>query len=112
MIPSFDLIVVAVSSPVFAPEILEVPETAKVGVAEPDITTLLTEVGVILFSDKEIAGVVVEVAIDPEIPFAVVKVTFDTVPVAAFVQDGKPLAKVRTCPSIPFAKRLVVPTAD
>jgi hypothetical protein len=62
------------------PETLVVPLTARVGVEEPDSTTLLTDVGVIAPRVRLMAGVVVEVATVPDTPFAVVTDTLVTVP--------------------------------
>jgi hypothetical protein len=67
-------------SPVFDPDILDVPLTANVGVADPLITTLFTDVGVIAPRVIVIAGVVVFVATVPLTPFAVVTETDVTVP--------------------------------
>lgn len=87
-------------SPVLAPEIELVPVTARVGVADPDITTLLTDDGVMAPKDNEIAGVVVEVATVPETPFAVVTDTSVTVPVPLGATASNPL-------SAPFLRRTV-----
>ncbi len=72
---------VIVWSPVFEPLMLDVPVTANAGVDEPESVILLTVVGVIAPRLNVIAGVVVEVATDPEIPFAVTTDTEVTVPV-------------------------------
>jgi hypothetical protein len=60
---------------------LEVPVTARVGVAEPDKVTELTEVGIMAPNASVIAGVVVELATEPDIPLAVTTETDVTVPV-------------------------------
>ena len=67
-------------SPVLAPDTVVVPVTASVGVAEPERVTPFTVLGVIAPRDKVMAGVVVEVATVPDIPFAVVTDTDVTVP--------------------------------
>lgn len=54
--------------------------TARVGVDAPEITTPFTLVGVIAPRVSVIAGVVVDVATDPDIPFAVTIETDVTVP--------------------------------
>ena len=68
-------------SPVLEPETEVVPVTAKVGVAEPERTTELTEEGVMAPKVKVMAGVVVSVATLPDIPFAVTTDAVVTVPV-------------------------------
>jgi hypothetical protein len=73
--------VAMVLSPVLAPDTVVVPVTARVGVEVPEITTEFTLEGVIAPRVREIAGVVVEVATEPETPFAVVTDTSVTVPV-------------------------------
>ena len=67
--------------PECVPLIVDVPVTARVGVAEPLNVTPLTLVGVIAPSVKVIAGVVVAVATEPETPFAPTTETVVTVPV-------------------------------
>ena len=95
---------VIVWSPVLAPETEVVPDTASVGVAEPETTTELTEVGAIAPSVSVIAGVVVLVATEPETPFAVVTETEVTVPepepVDAMVTDPAPLEIVMPVPAV------------
>ena len=71
---------VLATSPVLLPEILEVPVTARVGVAEPERTTPLTDEGVIAPAMIVIAGVVVALATVPEKPLAVATDTLVTVP--------------------------------
>jgi len=66
---------------VLDPEIEDVPVTAKVGVVDPEMTTLFTDVGVIAPNVSVIAGVVVDVATVPLTPLAVVTETDVTVPV-------------------------------
>ena len=68
-------------SPVLDPEMDDVPVTAKVGVVDPEMTTLFTEVGVIAPKVSVIAGVVPAVATVPDTPLAVVTETVVTVPV-------------------------------
>ncbi len=67
-------------SPVFAPDTVVVPVTANVGVPDPEITTPLTDVGVIAPRESVIAGVVVGLATLPDIPFAVTTDTDVTLP--------------------------------
>lgn len=68
------------TSPVFVPEIEDAPVTERVGADEPEIATPFTDDGVISPRERLIAGVVVEVATVPDIPFAVVTDTLVTVP--------------------------------
>ena len=86
--------VMFVWSPVLTPEMVEVPVTARVGVLEPERVMPLTEVGVIAPKVRVIAGVIVEVATEPETPLAVVTDTDVTVPVPPeFIQVTPPGAE-------------------
>jgi hypothetical protein len=78
---------------VLAPEILLVPFTASVGVAEPDSTIEFTDVGVIAPRVRVIAGVVVGFATVPDTPLAVTTETEATVPV-----PPPPASAVLNCP--------------
>jgi hypothetical protein len=78
----------AALSPVLEPEMEDVPVTASVGVVDPEITTLFTEVGVIAPKVRVIAGVVPAVATVPDTPLAVVTETEVTVPVLAVYPEG------------------------
>ena len=68
-------------SPVFEPETVVVPVTARVGVELPERVTPFTVLGVIAPRERVIAGVVVAVATVPDIPLAEVTETEVTVPV-------------------------------
>ena len=63
----------------FVPETEVVPVTARVGVVDPEMTTPLTEVGVIAPRVRVIAGVAVAVT-EPDTPLAVTTDTEVTVP--------------------------------
>ena len=65
----------------FEPEILEVPVTARVGADAPDKTIEFTDDGVIAPRVSVIAGVVVGLATEPDIPLAVTTETPVTEPV-------------------------------
>jgi hypothetical protein len=84
------------TSPVFVPDTAVVPVTARVGVADPESTTAFTEVGVIAPSVSEIAGVVVDVATDPDTPFAVVTDTSVTVPVPVGATNSRAVSPAFT----------------
>ena len=85
-----------------APLTLEVPVTASVGVALPERTTPLTLVGVMPSREREIAGVVVAVATEPETPFAVVTDTLVTVPAPS--PSEPPAARVLTTTVMKLSK--------
>ena len=96
------------------PLTVAVPLTARVGVEEPESTTLFTDVGVIAPSVNVIAGVVVAVATLPETPPDVVTLTEVTVPDAAGVKYSNAVAKAFTrncCEAVPSAVNPVPPCA-
>lgn len=66
------------------------PVTASVGVELPDITTELTDVGVIAPRVRLIAGVVVGFVTVPLTPFAVVTETVVTVPPVPVAESVPP----------------------